>query len=398
MQSRVIELREEQTLRLSAGAISDAELTEISRGGKFDVEYPAAPNGHTLGIKSRGTVGHVPVGPALLLRVLPKVPVTNLFGMLEVAYDLKSFRLFDGETSVDTIDDVYERIVSILCQRVIDRARRGLFRDYLESNGEFSFLRGKIDPVATLLNVKRGIPLISCSFDEQTEDLDDNRILLWTLRQVRRPALHQTKIKRELDLARRTLEGAVSHAEFSWRDCVSRFYHRLNDDYRVMHGLCRFILEQSGPDILEGDRTFVPFEVNMPRLFETFVGRWLQLHAPPDISVDYKRSFKLDAAGQLTMEVDIVLLDKGTRQPLVVLDTKYKAHELPSNADIYQITYYARELDVNNAVLVYPAPPGKEFTMMHAGNVRVTSAAFDIGAPLDQAGTSFLAAILNRGA
>jgi len=72
-------------------------------------------------------VGHIPVGDDLLVRILPKVPISNLFGMLEVAYNLRSFRILDGEIGIESIEDLYERIVSILARRVLDRARKGLY-------------------------------------------------------------------------------------------------------------------------------------------------------------------------------------------------------------------------------------------------------------------------------
>ena len=48
--------------------------------------------------------------------------------------------------------------------------------------------------------------------------------------------------------------------------CVGRTYNRLNADYEPMHALCRFFLENSGPAHARGDRSMLPFLVNMPRL------------------------------------------------------------------------------------------------------------------------------------
>ena len=59
-------------------------------------------------------------------------------------------------------------------------------------------------------------------------------------------------------------------------------YHRLNRDYEVLHALCRFFLENSGPAHSSGGHTFFPFLVDMAQLFERFVAGWLQKHLPPD--------------------------------------------------------------------------------------------------------------------
>jgi 5-methylcytosine-specific restriction enzyme subunit McrC len=160
---------------------------------------------------------------------------------------------------------------------------------------ELSYVRGQIDPVSTMFNKLRGVPRIPCSYEEHTADLDDNRILLWTLHQARRQVLRQTKVRKELDLARRALAGTISLKRCTAADCILRFYHRLNGDYAPMHGLCRFILEQSGPGIYAGDRTFIPFELNMRRLFETFVAEWLRANPPKGLTVQCRHNAQLDA-------------------------------------------------------------------------------------------------------
>ena len=54
------------------------------------------------------------------------------------------------------------------------------------------------------------------------------------------------------DLARRTLTGLITLERKKAAECVGRLYNRLSDDYEPLHGLCRFILEQSGPGIAGG--------------------------------------------------------------------------------------------------------------------------------------------------
>ena len=167
----------------------DKEVVALHGSGKFEVELANLFNGYTYGIRSRGWIGQIPIGDDLLVRVTPKVPVNNLFRMLEVAYNLRSFRLFDGEIQIESLEDIYERIVSILARRVLDRARKGLYRGYVGEADDLPYVRGRIDAVGAMLNSMRGIPRIPCRYQEHTADLEDNRILLWTLHQVRRQAL-----------------------------------------------------------------------------------------------------------------------------------------------------------------------------------------------------------------
>jgi 5-methylcytosine-specific restriction enzyme subunit McrC len=387
---RTLDLREEEVGRFPRAMLLDAEVLALIRSDKFDVE-PASPfNDYTYGLRSRGWVGQIPVGEDLLVRVSPKVPVANLFRMLEVAYNLRSFRLFDGEIQIESLEDVYERIVSILARRLLDRARKGLYRSYIDEGDDLPYVRGSIDIVGAMLNGIRGIPRIPCFYEEHTADLEDNRILLWTLHQVRRQALRQEKVKIELDRARRALAGAITLEQCSPTDCVNRLYHRLNADYAPMHGLCRFILEQTGPGVRSGDQAFIPFELNMPQLFETFVAEWLRANSLPGVTVRCQHNAQLDANFEMKIHVDIVLSEERSQCPIAVLDTKYKTSELPSESDIYQIAFYARELQVNRAMLVYPSMPASHFRMLHGKEILLESVVFDIGVSPDVAGAAFL--------
>ena len=392
--SRILDLREDEIGRFPRDMLGDAEILALHTSGKFDVEPPSIFNDNTYGVRSRGWIGQIPVGDDLLIRVVPKVPVGNLFRMLEVAYNLRSFRLFDGEIAIESLDDVYERIVSILCRRVLDRVRKGLYRSYLDEADELPYVRGHIDVVGVVLNSMRGTPRIPCRYEEHTADLEDNRILLWTLHQVRRQGLHRTKVRIELDRARRALGGTITLKHFSPADCVHRFYHRLNDDYAPMHGLCRFILEHTGPGIQAGDQTFIPFQLYMPNLFESFVAEWLRSNPPKGVTIRPQHTAKLDANFEMKIHVDIVLCDEVSQQPIAVLDTKYKGSEQPSEADIYQVAFYAKELHVPRAMLVYPSTQASPLRMLHGKDILLESLVFDISGAPDVAGTAFLNALM----
>lgn len=397
MTRKVIELREETVRYFRRVELRDSDVLALSQSTHFEIEPASVLNDYTYGIRSRGWVGHIPLGDDLLVRVLPKVPVANLFGMLEVAYNLRSFRILDGEIGMESIDDIYERIVSILARRILDRVRKGLYRTYTDEAEELSCVRGRIDPVAMMLNVSRGIPRVPCSYEEHTGDIEENRILAWALHQARRQAIRQPTVRRELDLARRALAGSITLERKQASSCVGRLYNRLNDDYSVLHGLCRFILEQSGPDIDRGDRTFVPFAVNMPRLFEAFVAEWLRCDPPPGLVVRPQYRVRLDASGlRPSIAIDIVLIEKSTNKPVMVLDTKYSTSNEPNEDDIYQIAFYAREVRVQRGLLIYPSALKRQFWLRHGDDILLESLAFDISAPLERAAQAFRGELIAR--
>lgn len=386
---QVLELQEEHDKAFSADELDDVAALALNKSGAFDIAFPSIITGNKFIVRSKGWVGHIPVGHDLIVKVHPKVPVSTLFGMLETAYNLKSFELLSGTTNVATIEELYERVASILAHRILDRARKGLYQSYVSEQDDLVVVRGKIDVQQTLRLSMGGSPKLHCEFHTLTHDLEDNQLLLWTLYQVSRGGLQRPEVKRAVRQAYRVLMSVVTLTEKFAHDCINRFYHRLNVDYQPLHGLCRLLLEHLGPDIGAGNNLFLPFRLNMPNLFESFVAEWLRANAPTSWDVRTQHIAKLKSNAELTFRIDLLLRDKQTGTAFAVLDTKYKSDEKPTESDIQQVVAYAVETNVRRAFLVYPQSLFHPINV-HIGNIEVQSLSFDIGTRLDSAGHTFL--------
>ena len=302
--------------------------------------------------------------------------------------------LLEGETNVSTIEDLFERVAFILARRVLDRARKGLYQAYLSERDDLTFVRGRIDLRESLKRSLHGSAYLHCEFQHLTHDLEDNQILLWTLHQTSRASLRRPEVVRAVRQAHRVLSGTVSLSEKGAEDCINRFYHRLNEDYHPLHGLCRLLLEHLGPDIEQGEHIFMPFRLNMPQLFEAFVAEWLRLRAPENWLVTVQHEAKLKANAELTFRIDLILADKRSGRAFAVLDTKYKSADVPSEADIQQVVAYAVEIGVKQAFLLYPHSRSSPIHV-RVGDIDVRSLAFDISRNLDEAGFECLRQIIS---
>lgn len=80
---------------------------------------------------------------------------------------------------------------------------------------------------------------------------------------------------------------------------------------------------------------------------------------------------------------------------LAVLDTKYKAAEYPSEADIQQVAAYALEMGVDRAFLIYPSVDAKQ-VLVKVGYVRVESIVFNTAEQPNEAGEQFLVTLFDR--
>ena len=168
----------------------------------------------------------------------------------------------------------------------------------------------------------------------------------------------------------------------------------MNEDYEPLHGLCRFFLEHRGPTHHQGENTMMPFLMDMGRLFELFVAEWLKKHLPEKFELKAQHYVNFGPNGELEFQIDVVILDRKSGTPLLILDTKYKAPDSPSSADIHEVRSYAEALGCSEAILTYPIklPNGLDVT---AGNIRVRTLTFAVNEDIEVAGKEFLDALLS---
>ena len=383
----VIEFVEEEYSEFDRGDLDEVTAIAFHKHSSFDVDFPSVVNGYKYRIKSKGLVGHLPIASDTLVRVTPKVPVANIFQMLEYAYKLRSFKLLEGVTGVESLEDLFERVVMILSKRVLDRTRKGLYRAYVEEREDIGFVRGRVDVRQNMHNVFRARPVIHCEYQELTEDLEDNQILLWALYVGSRLRLQREEVRQQVRRAYRALVGAISLTDKGAAECIGRYYHRLNEDYRASHGLCRFLLEQSGPTFKAGGHQTVPFTLNMPKLFESFVAEWLSANAPFRVDPHYQA--KLTEDGELLFDIDIVLRDPESDEAIAVMDTKYKRHRRPDESDIQQVVAYSVEVETDKAFLIYPTANIHSRGIPVGPHQRVWNLAFDTNIDPERARQAF---------
>jgi 5-methylcytosine-specific restriction enzyme subunit McrC len=357
---------------------------------QIKVQPPTFQNGRRWHLICQGYVGCMPLDAETLLVLQPKLPLADLFGMLEYAYRLP-FEHPGELIGCGSLQELFGRLASILAQRVLARARRGFYRGYMERVECLPYVRGRLDP--------RHAPRLSwdpapaCEFQEHTADVVDNRILAWTLHRVaRNAAFVDTEVPPRVRRAYRSVQSLCELAPYTAADCVGRLYGRLNDDYAPMHALCRFFLENTGPLHADGERGMLPFLIDTARLFEQFVAAWLQRHLPPTLALRAQEPHVLHGRGRIEMSIDLVVRERSSGRTLAVLDTKYKGDGSPANEDVYQAAFYALAKGCTNAFLLYPREP-RPFDVT-VQQVRVRSLGFTLDGDLDAGGAAFLDRLL----
>lgn len=388
----IIELTEYTTKLLQSNEISESVGIELYQKYKkqLDIEFPNYKTDDKWQLKSKGWVGYIPLTDKLALKINPKVSIKNLFVMLEYAYNLKSFHFIEGLMNCDSLKGFYQNLAYILAQLISKRVRKGLYCTYLSKIQQLAYVRGRLDVLGTIKkpwNVK-----LKCHYQEQTADIKDNQILLWTLFIISRSSLCSEKVSNIIRKIHRTLQPLVSLQHFSSEDCLNLNYNRSNEDYRLLHYLCRFFLENTTPNYYNGDRKMLPFLVNMASLYELFIAEWLKLHLPSNLKLQSQE--RVNIATYLHFQIDLLLYDTSTGKPRYILDTKYKTSDSPSAKDVAQVVAYAVSKNCSEVILIYPTALTHPLDEL-VGDIRVRSLTFFLDNNLDKAGKTFLKQLLS---
>ena len=385
---RAIELIEHEPKALipSDVRLETAEALWQRYSKQVSVVPPSFLNDNCWQLTNLGWAGYIPLAEDIRIALKPKVPIRNIFAMLEYAYRLK----FQTEVSLygcETMEDFYGRLAHLLAMKVLYRERKGFYRGYLNRTERLSHLSGRLDVTD---KIKRPWDVtLKCRYEENTADLAENQILAWTLHIIAKSGFCADQILPTVRRAYRELQRTVSFVPYCGRDCVKRLYNRLNDDYEPMHAICRFFLEHTGPALEVGDHAMLPFLVDMARLFELFVAEFMKKHLPPGYDLQPKEKVYITDDGSLQFEIDLILSSSISGEPLCVLDTKYKHPDHPSTADIQQVTTYAYSQGCRKAFLVYPAfsPVRQEIKVK---DISIHCVTFSLENDLEESGKQFL--------
>jgi 5-methylcytosine-specific restriction enzyme subunit McrC len=152
----------------------------------------------------------------------PKVSLNNLFGMLEYAYNIGEF--YDSTVPLESLQALYQRLAVMLARRVLERGRRGYYRAYIPQAERAAVVRGRLDVRRLLAAPWDPQPL--CHYDEHTADIEDNRILGWTLYSIARSGLCQGAALAAVKQAYRAVGSLVTPEEIEAARCRGRLYHR----------------------------------------------------------------------------------------------------------------------------------------------------------------------------
>lgn len=300
-------------------------------------------------------VGHFQLPSGRIAAIQPKVDTASVFRMLAYVFTDGHRRLFRDEDVQYTSDALmFEPLVDLFNGLVSARARRGLVQDYIRRDENLGVFRGALNiNVHVQQNLGRE-NRVHCRFFEQTVDVPENCLVKTTLLHLLQFGGWTSRTTQSLI---RNLHhfDAVTLERSRPETATNMHYHRLNDDYRPIHQLCRMFLACSTISERVGTFAFKGFLLDMNLLYEQFVQKaFITVLRRGRLRVEIQKQRKLSlnpAAPDIRPDVTV----RAGTDTVVVADAKYKKDEGgPRNPDIYQVITYGTVLQCSEVYLLYP--------------------------------------------
>lgn len=375
--TRALHLREHETTE--SIALTTEELTLVSAVPGLTVK-PRAPG--LFDVRPGSTIGMV-TSDLMTVEIQPKLPIERVMFLMSYALHPKAFRTDTPDAS--TALAIHEAIVPAFIHHVRAAIRPGVLQGYRTREEALSSVRGRIR-ISDQAVRRFGIaPPIEVTFDDFTEDIDENRILRAALHRLHRLPIRSASSRQMLSALEPRLSG-VSLLNYQPHELPEFNWTRLNDRYSPAVALARLILTNTALEARLGHARARGFMVDMNQVFENFVVVALReaLRISPRQFRQGDSLLRLDRAGRVVLKPDISWWD-GSRC-VFVGDAKYKKLRVDGvlHPDLYQLLAYTVASDLSDGLLIYAA--GEDEDVIHnvalAGKrLRVTT--LDLGGNID---------------
>lgn len=306
--------------------------------------------------------------------------IKNIYYMLAYAYRVLK-QLNYQKIAAEPFDNVYDLFAAILAIGMSQLSKQGLFKEYISVRDNLSILRGKLDLNGTIQNRLRNKQLLSCEFDNLSENNQVNQVIKST-------AVFLSKcseVKKENQESLNNALGGFSNVELI--DLKHVEWGKVNiqqnrQNYRMLLYLCFFVANSLLMTTDSGKYSVQQFtDENMAALYEKFILEYYRRNHPElDVSASY---ISWDIRSELSspaleylpkMKTDITL-KKGNNK--LIIDAKYyrtlwQQYDKDSpdtsstirNNHLYQIMSYVNNADPQrtgnvSGMLLY-AKPGYE--------------------------------------
>lgn len=290
-----------------------------------------------------------------------EIPIKNIYYMLSYAYENLKINE-DIKRDSEDFKNIYDLFGRIIVEGVNNLIKRGFYKEYITKNEDTANIRGKININESIKRQTRVYKKLNCVYDEFSENVLFNRIIITTINNLIRIPDLDKKIKKNLKKLT-VFFSNVSIINLNKHVFNSFLWSRNNQHYRLLINISELVFRFELPDDSKiGEITFKKFIINyereMANLFENFIYKYykkerteLKVHKPEIKWNINENSHQTNFLPK--MRTDVVLETKKYPSKQLIIDAKFYKDILSSNFDkkvlnssnLYQIFSY-----VNNSL------------------------------------------------
>jgi len=258
------------------------------------------------------------------------------------------------DVATEEFENIHNLFAAILAKGIGRQLKQGLYKEYLNRKEDIAVVRGKIDMPGTIQNRLAKKRVLTCEYDELSENNLLNQILKTTVMLLLRHPKVSQEYKNDLKKEMLFFSNVDTIDPVSVRWASIRF-QRNNNTYRMLISLCQLVLEGMLLTTDSGEYKLASFvdEQHMSRLYERFILEYYAKECPQVTATASQIPWALDdGIGTMlpVMQSDI-MLTKGNN--VLIIDAKYYTHTTQTqydvhtlhSANLYQIFTYVKNKD-----------------------------------------------------
>ncbi len=279
--------------------------------------------------------------------------IKNIYYMLSYAFTTLNQGGYEN-VAAEEFDNLHNLFSAILAKGIGRQLKQGLYREYLNRKEDVAIVRGKIDMPGTIQNRLARKRVLTCGYDELSENNLLNQILKTTvmilLRHAKVDTEYKTNLKREMLFFSNV--DIIDPASIHW-DSIR--FQRNNNTYRMLVSLCQLVLEGMLLTTDDGEYRLATFidEQRMSRLYEKFILEFYAKECPQVKATASQIPWALDdgIGTMLPIMQSDIMLSQGNK--VLIIDAKYYTHTTQVQYDVhtlysnnlYQIFTYVKNKD-----------------------------------------------------
>ena len=270
--------------------------------------------------------------------------------MLAYAFQTLNQETYE-DVAVESFDEIYNLFAAILAKGIGFQLKQGLYKEYINRQEELPVMRGKINMPGTIKNLLAHERILTCDFDELSENNLLNQILKTTVMLLFRNAKADLQYKDDLK-KKMLFFSNVNTLEPTGIRWSSIRFQRNNQNYRMLLSICQLIIEGMLITTDAGDYRLASFvdEQRMCRLYEKFILEYFRKEHP-ELTVGAPQipwQLDDDFCDMLPVMQSDIVLEKDDN--ILIIDAKYYAHTTQQrfnkatvhSANLYQIFIYVK--------------------------------------------------------